>query len=164
MTTLLNFVKRHEGFSFLPYQDTVGKWTVFFGRNIDDMPCNSDEVKALFKAIGVALDNADDHQAELIEDELHKAGNLFLDNDLGMAHGACQRVFNDFDIYSVNRQISLISVMFNLGLTRFNGFKKMIRAIKDRDWKEAAIQLKDSKRHTQVPSRSDEEASMLEIG
>ena len=54
--------------------------------------------------------------------------------------------------------------MYNLGLTKFRGFKKMIQNVKDRNWTQAAIELKDSKRHKQLPMRSDEEASMLEIG
>lgn len=164
MTTLTHFIQRHEGFRFLPYLDTVGKWTVFYGRNLDDVPCSGDEVKALFKVLKTALETADDQQKEQIEKELLEVGELFLTNDLGMAKGGCQRIFHDFDIYTVNRQIALISVLFNIGYNKFLGFRKMIAAIRKRDWKQASIELKDSRRHKQVPNRSEEEASMLEIG
>ena len=44
--------------------------------------------------------------------------------------------------------------MFNMGLTRLSKFKLMKKAVDDRDWKEAATQMTDSKWYTQVPNRA----------
>ena len=35
--------------------------------------------------------------------------------------------------------------MFNMGLTRLSKFKKMKAAVDNRDWKEAAVQGRDSR-------------------
>lgn len=164
MTKLTNFIKRHEGYRSLPYLDTVGKWTWGYGRNIDDVPFTGDEVKALFNTLKIALDNSDDETKELIEKAILEAADESLENDLSYATSACQRVFNDFEIYTNNRRISLISIMFNLGNYKFLGFKKMITAVRGREWRTAHDELLDSKRAKQLPKRSQEEASMLEIG
>ena len=34
---LKNDIKRHEGFRSKPYKDTVGKTTIGYGRNLDDV-------------------------------------------------------------------------------------------------------------------------------
>jgi lysozyme len=45
--------------------------------------------------------------------------------------------------------------MFNMGLPKMKAFKKMNKAIKDRDWNEAANQMIDSKWYRTVPNRAD---------
>ena len=164
MTDLIRFLQRHEGFRFLPYLCTANKNTVFYGRNIDDTGFNGDEILSLFKAIEIALDNCDDETAQKIEDALLETGMLALNNDAEYAEAALQNIFHDMPIYTENRRIALVSIMMNLGSSRFRGFKKMIQAVKERNWTEAAIQLKDSKRHRQVTHRSNEEANLMEIG
>lgn len=164
MSNLVRFLQRVEGFRFLPYLCTANKSTVFYGRNIDDTGFNGDEIKGIFDALEIALDNCDDETAQKIEDSLSKTGLLCLTNDAEYAAAACQNVLHDFPIYTEDRQNALISIMFNLGLSRFKLFKRMIQAVKDRDWDQAAIELIDSHRHKQVKNRSQEESEMLRIG
>jgi lysozyme len=45
--------------------------------------------------------------------------------------------------------------MFNLGYPRYSKFKKKIQAVKDGNWLEAAVQMKDSRWYKQVTNRAD---------
>jgi lysozyme len=49
----------------------------------------------------------------------------------------------------------MANMMFNLGYPRFCKFKKMIKAVKDEDWLEAAEQMQDSRWYKQVTNRAD---------
>ena len=49
-----------------------------------------------------------------------------------------------FDAMDATRQHVAVDMSFNLGSTRFRGFKKMIGAIQDRNYDEASVQILDS--------------------
>lgn len=59
---------------------------------------------------------------------------------------------------------ALFNMCFNLGLPRLLGFKKMIQAIKDKDFTKAAIEALDSKWATQVKGRAKAVAVMIREG
>ncbi len=45
--------------------------------------------------------------------------------------------------FTKNRWDVLTELVFNLGLTRFRGFKRMISSIDGGDWQQAAAELED---------------------
>lgn len=47
MNKLIEQLKRHEGVELKPYQDTVGKWTIGVGRNLDDIGISEQEAEML---------------------------------------------------------------------------------------------------------------------
>ena len=55
-------------------------------------------------------------------------------------------------------------MLFNLGAYRFHGFKKMIAAIEQGDYEEAARQMMDSKWAAQVGVRARELSHMFRTG
>jgi lysozyme len=55
-----------------------------------------------------------------------------------------------------NVQRVLVNMAFNIGRTRFGKFKKMIEAVNNNDWNEAANQMVDSRWYNQVGGRSVE--------
>lgn len=59
------------------------------------------------------------------------------------------------------RQVALISMMFNIGASRFAGFHLMIEALENGDYGGAATQMLDSLWATQVRSRSTRIAQMI---
>lgn len=124
MKKLIEQIKRDEGFRNKPYFDTVGKLTIGYGRNLDDVGITQEEAVYLLK------------------------------NDLKNASLDCEMVFSNFDCYEKARQYALINMMFNLGLSRFLGFKKMICAIKEDNWDKAADEAMDSKWAKQVGDRA----------
>ena len=52
-------------------------------------------------------------------------------------------------------------MVFQLGIGRFSGFKKMIKYAIAGNWKEAARELMDSKYARQVPKRAEENRDLL---
>ena len=55
----------------------------------------------------------------------------------------------------------LVNMCFNLGKNRLSAFKNMLKAVKDKDWKEMANQMEDSKWFNQVGRRGKELKQMV---
>ena len=134
------YVKKNEGLRLKPYLCTAGKWTIGYGHNLEE---------------GIS-----EYVAEAI-----------LDEDIRTAIEDVLDIFsNDKDefqlILSGNRYIALVDMMFNLGKPRFLTFKRMIQAIKEKNWDKAANELLDSKYATQVGQRAINNANFVrkEIG
>ena len=62
------------------------------------------------------------------------------------------------------RRDACINLVFNLGLTRFRQFKRMIKAFEDRDYERAADELLDSKYAFQVGQRAKELSDIIRTG
>ena len=125
---------KHEGLKLKPYTDTVGKMTVGVGRNLDDNGISKDE--ALF----------------------------MLRNDIETITGELSNSFPFVDGLCVARQDALINMAFNLGMPRFKKFKRMIAALRDGDFTQAACEMLDSKWAKQVGNRAIELADIIKTG
>lgn len=95
---------------------------------------------------------------------------IFEDDLLQAAVGIC-KVFSPELLESIgtNRKLALLNLMFNLGAGRFGKFKRMIAAVNEQRWEDAAAELFDSAWAYQVddgpggkPGRADRVAAMLE--
>ena len=125
---------RHEGLRLKPYRDTVGKLTIGVGRNLDDVGITRDEARFL------------------------------LENDIARADVELRRSFLWFPVRNRVRNAVLINMVFNLGISRFKRFKKLIAAIDSSDWDLAAKEMLDSKWAHQVGRRARELAKMMREG
>ena len=67
----------------------------------------------------------------------------------------CEKLYKDFDELPEEAQQIIANMMFNMGLTRLSKFKKMKAAVDNRDWKEAAVQGRDSRWYNQVTNRAE---------
>ena len=125
---LIDTLIRHEGLELKPYRCPANKLTIGVGRNIEDNGISKEE----------AL--------------------LLLENDIKRCIAELKDIFGKKVWYNLseNRQEVLINMIFNLGKSRFSKFKKLIRAIKNEDYNEAALQMKDSLWYKQVKSRAEE--------
>jgi lysozyme len=126
-----DFIIKHEGVSLKPYYCPAGKLTIGVGRNLQDNGINYDEVVYL------------------------------LENDIDRCIRELKTIFKDFDELPENIQIALIDMIFNLGKTRFLKFKKMTQAIKDKDFKKASEEAKNSHWCGQVGKRCDDVVEMM---
>jgi lysozyme len=127
MTDATKMLIKHEGFRLYPYVDTVGKVTIGIGRNLTDMGISEEEAY------------------------------YFLWNDLNQAEREISNNLGHvFYTLPKAKQGVLINMCFNLGIKRFMGFKKMIAALKEKDYKKAAEEMIDSKWATQVGNRAIE--------
>ena len=86
------------------------------------------------------------------------------ERDLDLAISECNALYEDgiFEDLPDEVQQILVNMMFNMGRTRLSKFKKMHAAILKGDWKEAAVEGRDSRWHKQVTNRAERLMSRLE--
>lgn len=131
---LLKRVKSHEGTKLKPYLDTKGKLTIGTGRNLDD--------------VGITEQEAD----------------ILLRNDIATASRELVRAFPWVNNLDDIREEILIEMCFNLGITRFKTFKKMISFCKAGDYQKAADEMIDSKWARDVGDRAKALANLMRKG
>lgn len=78
------------------------------------------------------------------------------DHDLRVTINETEKLFVGLDTYPDQCVRVLVNMCFNLGRPRLSKFKKMIKAVKNRDFVEAANQMVDSVWYNQVGRRSVE--------
>ncbi len=127
-------LKKHEGFRRKPYHCTADKLTIGYGRNIEDNGLTRDEAEYLLR------------------------------NDIKAAEEGAKTLVKNFDRLSPARQDVIINMVFNIGMTRLSGFKKMLSALKDEDFAKASDEMLDSKWAVQVGSRATELSQTMRRG
>ena len=86
------------------------------------------------------------------------------EQDIKNVINSCRTVFEDFDLMVDELQQIIANMMFNLGLNRFEGFKKFIQAIKDNYLTIAAAEMQNSSWFEQVGDRAKRlQARMLAL-
>ena len=88
----------------------------------------------------------------VIDDE--RINELF-DQDIKVTLSECEQLYGNFNDLPEEVQKILANMMFNLGRPRLSKFRKLCRAVADRDWQECAIQMEDSRWHKQVTNRAN---------
>ncbi|MEA3348486.1 MAG: sulfate adenylyltransferase subunit CysN [Pseudomonadota bacterium] len=122
----------HEGLKLKPYHCPAGKLTIGVGRNLEERGISEEEALYL------------------------------LNNDIAESIKDLQKIFADeFETLPENVQRVLIDMRFNLGASGFKGFKKMIKAVKEEDFTQAALEMQDSKWFRQVGSRGKTLVKMM---
>lgn len=116
-----------EGFRGAPYQCPAGKWTVGYGRNIEDNPLSTAELVAVLRANPISKEIAE----------------LLLENSLRRAEAQLS-VYPWYSILDDVRKGVLIDLCYNMGIKSLLGFKRMISALEKDDYETAARELKNS--------------------
>jgi lysozyme len=109
-----------EGFRQHPYKDSVGVLTIGYGRNLEDVGIKAYEAKYL------------------------------LTQDIRRAITESNAVFSWLQGCPDNVRRGLYNMVFNLGMPRLKGFKKMLAALEAGDYSKAADEALDSKWAKQV--------------
>ena len=81
--------------------------------------------------------------------------NEVFEQDIQVTVDECKILFVDWTNLPEEVKLITANMMFNMGRPRLSKFKKMIQAIKDKDWLEAAEQMQDSRWYKQVTNRAD---------
>ncbi len=121
---------RDEGLRLKPYRDSVGKLTIGYGRNLDD--------------VGISEIESD----------------ILLDHDIRRAIADLDRSLPWWRGLPPPWQRGLANMAFNLGLPRLRGFKKMLAALEAGDGERAATEALDSKWAGQVGERAHRIAAL----
>jgi lysozyme len=121
---LLSALKSDEGFREKPYSDTVGKLTIGYGRNLDD--------------VGISRQEAHD----------------MLTRDAIKAMRDAADLVPNWVLIDPIRQNVVANMAFNLGKTRLAKFVKFLAAVNARDYLKASAEMKDSIWYVQTGSRA----------
>ncbi len=131
---LIKELRRDEGVRNTVYKDSLGIETIGVGRNLVDRGLSDTEI------------------------------DLLLENDIILAERDARDLIKVFDELSDARQRVVVNMSFNLGKPRLSGFKRMIAAINDHDYHQAAIEMLSSRWAKQVGIRADRLADMMLVG
>jgi len=126
-------IKQHEGFRRTVYLDSLGKRTVGYGHLC-----------------------VEDHWEDGKEYDKEYLDKIF-DQDFQNAFDQCQNFCNehDLDITETATEV-LIEMIFQLGIGNVGKFRRMIAALKDKDYEVASLEMLDSKWAEQTPARAEE--------
>ncbi len=131
---LVKMLVTHEGIKLNPYRCTAGKLTIGVGRNIEDGGITEKEAMYL------------------------------LENDIARVLGELRDHLPFWEELTIPRKEALADMCFNLGLSRFLGFKRMLGALERRDYIAAASEMLDSRWSRQVKQRAQALAQMVRRG
>lgn len=133
-TLASKMIKAHEGLELKPYLCTADKLTIGYGRNLDDVGISKEEAEFL------------------------------LDIDIHRSAVDVESLIPTYESLSEMRKAVLIDMMYNLGRTRFKGFKRMLNAIDYGDFDQASQEMLDSSWSVQVGDRATFLARKMEEG
>lgn len=131
MTLLMDLIKKHEGLELKVYKCPAGKLTIGYGRNVEDLGISEFEAEFL------------------------------LTNDVARCCSEATKNFPWFAGLPTKRQAVIICMIFQLGISRFKGFKKMIAYMEQKEYYKAADEAMDSSWAKQTPKRAKELTDLL---
>lgn len=121
---LLDQLKRDEGLRLTPYKDSVGKLTIGYGRNLDD--------------VGISTEEA----------------NVLLLNDIERATNDLSKHLPWIASMDPARQGVLLNMAFNMGIAGLLGFRKFLAYVQDMSYTDASEEMLKSKWAEQVGARA----------
>lgn len=140
---LFKQLKHHEGMKRKMYKDSKGIPTIGIGFNLTDK-----SNIAFLKSIGLSPREIFNGKP-LSDSQILK----LYQHSVAQAQKDVQSVIPNFNRHPESVKLVLIDMMFNLGKPRFKGFKKMIKAVNNQDYKTASDEMVDSLWYTQVKTR-----------
>ena len=124
--SLIDSIKKHEGYVGVVYKDSLGIDTIGYGFAIKDLELDKDIC------------------------------DIILERKL---HALIDRVNKKFKWYKYmppTIQDVIVEMCYQLGVYGFSCFKKTIAYLQDKQWKEASVEMLDSRWAEQTPNRAKE--------
>ncbi len=143
---------KHEGKRSKVYKDSEGIPTIGVGFNL-----SRNDAKAKIEDLGIDYNKVLTGDQELTDAQIDK----LLTADIEVAIAGARSVVKNFDSLSDVRKRVVSDMVFNLGKAGFSQFTKMISAIEERNFDDAAKEMKNSKWCSQVKSRCTALAFMM---
>jgi GH24 family phage-related lysozyme (muramidase) len=139
---LINQIKEDEGVVYEIYNDHLGYATFGVGHLIKD----SDPEKHLEIGSKVTKERVDS----------------CLVDDLQTAADECKILYPWFMSAPQEVKEILINMMFNMGRPRLSKFKNFSRELQHQDWRQAAVEGRDSQWYRQVTNRAERLMTRME--
>ena len=136
------YIKKNEGLVKKLYYCSEGFPTIGYGHK-----CKPDEVKLYAKPISTVR------------------ARFIFKQDFAVAVGTAYKVFpHCIESLSENRQMCIVDMAFNLGETGLRKFKKMVKAVEEKNFDKASDEIMDSKYAKQVKGRAKTNADYMRMG
>lgn len=141
---IIELLEKEEGFREKAYYCSEGYPTIGIGWLIGykDQPLED------FKAMTICKE----------------AARAQLANEVGIIERALFREIPCYKLLNRARQMALISMAYQMGITGLLKFKKMLAALEAEDYTEAAIEAADSKWYKQTTNRAARHVDALAVG
>lgn len=144
---------QHEGKRLKVYKDSEGVPTIGVGFNL-----KRKDAKSKIEALGLSYKDVLEGKVLLTDAQ----AETLLTGDIETAISDCESVVEGYSELSDVRKRVVVDMTFNLGKTRFSKFKKMLAALKAKDFIKAAAEMKDSKWCKQVKTRCSTLEQMMQ--
>jgi len=138
----------HEGFRSMPYKCPTGHLTIGIGHNTEARDWTPEEKKAI---------------GDWKKGITKNAAYMILRNDIQI----CLKDLKKLGFWKQlddERQYALIDICFNIGFVGLKKFRKMLKALSEKNYVEASNQLLDSKYATQTGKRAKRIAKLIKTG
>ena len=138
----------HEGLRLKPYRCTAGKLTIGVGHNIESRDWTPEEKKAIGDWKNGITKNA---------------AYMILRNDINLCLEKL-KTLGYWYYLDEERQYALLDLCFQNGFDGLLKFKKMLEAIRVKDYKKASEECLDSLYAKQCPKRANRIAKLIRFG
>jgi len=165
---LEDFITHWEGFRSEAYIDTRDNWTIGYGTLLayNASSGNPRFVRGIAEKLAAA--GISQTAEELVFNQTsisEESARQMMQGDVVDSTATTKRIFGEekFSSYPQIVQKILIDMVYNMGQTKFRGFKNMIGELMQPSpqWKTVAYHLKDSKYFNQVGDRSEHHYNVL---
>ena len=161
----VKLLKMDEGLRLKIYKDTKGLDTIGFGHNVSGRKLTKKEHKHLFPNRKYHIPISEMVQIWSSIGITKEDAEYLLEQDIKLAEKDLITIFGDYwNQIPLTKKVFLTDMSFNLGLSRMSGFRKMIAAIKIKDWKKAGKECRNSEAYRELPKRYECIARGLEEG
>jgi lysozyme len=141
---ILNLIKEHEGYRPHVYKDSLGIPTIGIGLNL-----MRPDARKIASQAGVNYDNVFTGKEDLTDEQIREIFKI----TLNIAYHDAKKWIPNFDGLPKNIKLAILDLSFNMGYTRLSKFVKTKEFILNKDYKNAAKELQNSKWATQVGKR-----------
>ena len=148
--SLLERIKKDEGYRSGLYRDSKGNWTGGFGTLIStDKNLTKGQAEQLaMKKFGYDPNASKENKKSLWTKQLN--------NDVIKAQFGIEKMAKERGVSLSDKQKEILTNMaYNMGIGGVGGFDEMWKALKSGDTNKAAMEMRDSKWSSQVPNRAN---------
>ena len=131
MTSLINEIKKHEGFRDRVYDDSLGIPTIGYGFAIKDLVLDQD-----------------------IADQI-------LQRKLDQLIVRIKKTFGWYNKLPLKAKNVVANMCYQLGIKGFSKFRKTLSYLKRHEWEEASVEMLDSRWARQTPNRAVELSNII---
>ena len=150
---LVASVKDHEGFRAEPYVCPAGRWTIGYGHNLEVNGLTGEQCHFLLR------------QGWLHLTITREGAEYLMGAQLARLERQCETHFDFWHALNDARQNVLVEMAFQLGFDGLRGFRRMLAALRRRDYAGAAREGLDSKwAREDSPARARRLMRQMEMG